>query len=265
MSERDFKGIWIPKEIWLREDLTALDKVILAEIDSLDNENHCIAGNEYFAEFCKCSESKITKTIKKLIELNLIEQTHFDGRHRTLKVVKSTRQSSKKCDKSSKKYEAEPQKVRANNTNNNTINKLFTSKDVNNSQKPIEQEVQSFIDLYHEICTDYPKVKKITDKRKEAILNIIANYKYGDIKTVMYNLQNSDFCKGNNSRGWKADIDFILREDKFISTLEGKYNNPKNNGPNKFGEFEGMSTDGYTEEELGAIRKGQPNGQRTHF
>ena len=148
---------------------------------------------------------------------------------------------------------------------NNNKSRLFISKDINNSQKPAEQEVQSFVDLYHEICTDFPKVKKITTKRKKAILNIISNYKYGDIKTVMYNLQNSDFCKGNNSRGWKADIDFILREDKFISTLEGKYDNHKNNGPNKFGEFEGMSTDGYTEEELEAMRKGQPNGKRTHF
>ena len=31
--------------------LNAIDKVILAEIDSLDNENHCTAGNEYFAKF----------------------------------------------------------------------------------------------------------------------------------------------------------------------------------------------------------------------
>ena len=39
MNNRDFKGVWIPKEIWLRKDLNALDKMIFAEIDSLDNEN----------------------------------------------------------------------------------------------------------------------------------------------------------------------------------------------------------------------------------
>lgn len=34
---RDFKGVWIPKEVWLDTRLNALDKVILTEIDSLDN------------------------------------------------------------------------------------------------------------------------------------------------------------------------------------------------------------------------------------
>ena len=36
---RDFKGIFIPKEIWLDDDLSAIDKIILAEIYSLDVED----------------------------------------------------------------------------------------------------------------------------------------------------------------------------------------------------------------------------------
>ena len=75
--ERDFKGIWIPKEIWLSTELTMLEKVILVEIDSLDNENHCTASNEYLAEFCNCSQSKISKAIKHLTDLGLIELLNF--------------------------------------------------------------------------------------------------------------------------------------------------------------------------------------------
>jgi hypothetical protein len=37
-ENRDFKGIWIPKEIWLSKDLTLQEKVFYVEIDSLDNE-----------------------------------------------------------------------------------------------------------------------------------------------------------------------------------------------------------------------------------
>lgn len=36
---RDFKGVWIPKEIWLSTELTLQEKVMLVEIDSLDNED----------------------------------------------------------------------------------------------------------------------------------------------------------------------------------------------------------------------------------
>ena len=50
----EFLGVWIPREVWLDERLSMIDKGILTEITSLDNENHCSAGNEYFAKFCQC-------------------------------------------------------------------------------------------------------------------------------------------------------------------------------------------------------------------
>ena len=44
-KNRDFKGIWIPKDIYLSKELNWTDKLLLIEIDSLDNENHCMASN----------------------------------------------------------------------------------------------------------------------------------------------------------------------------------------------------------------------------
>ena len=38
---RDFKGIWIPKEIWESEQLSIMEKVLFVEIHSLDNERGC--------------------------------------------------------------------------------------------------------------------------------------------------------------------------------------------------------------------------------
>ena len=62
MNNRDFKGVWIDKSIWLDKNLSATEKVILAEIDSLNNENGCYASNNYFAEFCQCSEKNCFKS-----------------------------------------------------------------------------------------------------------------------------------------------------------------------------------------------------------
>ena len=47
----DFKGIWIPKDIWLSDQLSLMEKVLFVEIHSLDNERGCYAGNKYFSEF----------------------------------------------------------------------------------------------------------------------------------------------------------------------------------------------------------------------
>ena len=42
--ERDFKGVWIPKEIWLSADLSLTEKALFVEIHSLDNERGCFAS-----------------------------------------------------------------------------------------------------------------------------------------------------------------------------------------------------------------------------
>lgn len=83
-DKREFKGVWFPAEVWLDERLTALEKIILIEIDSLDGENGCYASNEYLAKFCQCSQSKVSGAISKLKKLGYIRVKSFDGRKRIL-------------------------------------------------------------------------------------------------------------------------------------------------------------------------------------
>lgn len=155
--ERAFKGVWIPKEVWLDDNLTFLDKVILVELDSLDNDDGCYASNEYLAEFCKCSIRKVSAAVAKLQRLGYLQVIEFDGRRRKLHVLlgclaKSARLSSKKC-------EAESQKMHAinivNKKENNSpysppkgdeIGNLISptkdsSKTVENSKAPTPQPV----------------------------------------------------------------------------------------------------------------------------
>jgi hypothetical protein len=89
-ENRDFKGVWIPKEVWLNENLSIIEKCLLVEIDSLDNsERGCFASNEYLANFFKLSESRMANIISDLKKRGFINQIFFDGRQRGLRVVKS--------------------------------------------------------------------------------------------------------------------------------------------------------------------------------
>ena len=64
---RDFRGIWIPKEIWLSKDLSTNEKILLAEIDSLGGSSDgCFASNQYLAEFFDLSKDRISKLISGL-------------------------------------------------------------------------------------------------------------------------------------------------------------------------------------------------------
>ena len=72
--ERDFKGIWIPKEIWLDSNLTWSEKMLLVEIDSLATlEKGCIATNEYLSDFFNLSKDRISKLISSLKSKGYIE------------------------------------------------------------------------------------------------------------------------------------------------------------------------------------------------
>lgn len=125
---RDFKGIWIPREIWLDERLNILEKAILMEIDSLDIDG-CYASNEYLADFCKCSITKVSTSISKLIELGYISLESFNGRTRILKsrLSKNERQTLKNC-------KADSQKMKAINNNRDNIKEKEIYKETSGSK-----------------------------------------------------------------------------------------------------------------------------------
>lgn len=72
---RDFKGIWIPKEIWLSDQLSLMEKVLFVEIHSLDNERGCFASNKYFAEFFGLHPRRIAAHIASLKQKGFITVT----------------------------------------------------------------------------------------------------------------------------------------------------------------------------------------------
>ena len=77
MNDRDFKGVWIPKELWFDNNIGWSAKLLLIEIDSLSKNGECFATNEYFANFFSLSKDRISKLISELkikgyVEVNII-------------------------------------------------------------------------------------------------------------------------------------------------------------------------------------------------
>lgn len=70
---RDFKGVWIPSEVWLDEDLKKMEMLLYVEIDSLSSDKKgCYASNQHFAKFLGISTSRVSQLIKKLVEKKYI-------------------------------------------------------------------------------------------------------------------------------------------------------------------------------------------------
>ena len=176
MENRDFKGVWIPKEIWLNLELSMIEKGIFTEISSLDGENHCYATNEYLAEFCQCSTATVTRAVKHLIDLGLIEQTAFNGRNRVLKI-------SNKC-VPNQIDEAASSKCVTNNIINNIINNKSTlSKD--NVLNDAEISEHDYSDT---VIPEKPRRKNLYQKCLEMIYEFTNDGKLTELLIQYLNL-----------------------------------------------------------------------------
>ncbi len=95
-THRDFKGVWIRKEIWLSKDLSLQEKALFVEIQSLDNERGCFASNGHFAEFLGVSDRQVRTYLKRLEEKGYIRVTIKNRNQRTIRARGGYRRSPDK-------------------------------------------------------------------------------------------------------------------------------------------------------------------------
>ena len=92
--KRGFKGVWIPKEIWLDFSLTWMEKLFVTEINSLDNEKGCFASNDYFSKFFNLSKGRCSQIIKSILNKGIISvEYEYEGKEikkRVLKILKGS-------------------------------------------------------------------------------------------------------------------------------------------------------------------------------
>jgi hypothetical protein len=155
---RDFKGVWIVKEVWLDTNLTWMEKLFLVEIDSLDNEEGCFATNKYFAEFFQLSQSRVSEIINSLVSKGYITTfLLYEGKQvkqRTLTMTIPIRKIDEGIRNTEEGYS---EKAKDNNTILNNTNKknIYNHKEsfvnrVDEYKDRLGNQYQSFIDYWTE-------------------------------------------------------------------------------------------------------------------
>jgi hypothetical protein len=71
--ENTFTGIWIPKGIWLCDELTPIQMLVLMQIHSLDGKFGCKVSNQHIADFFGVHLVTISDHIKTLNEKKFID------------------------------------------------------------------------------------------------------------------------------------------------------------------------------------------------
>lgn len=94
-------------------------------------------------------------------------------------------------------------------------------------------DYQIIVDLFNNICVSLPKVKNLTDLRKQKIRNGHKQLK-GDYERFFKRVESSDFLSGRNGAWSGCCFDWIMKPGNIIKIIEGNYDN-KHGGTNNGG------------------------------
>lgn len=125
-----------------------------------------------------------------------------------------------------------PDKIRLDKTrldkSKDTVSALPQAEDAPAAAKRVNY--QEIVDLYHEILPNHPKVKVLTEARKRHIRKLaLKNLPDLEHWRKFFNaITRSDFLSGrveprDGRRPFIADLDFLIKPDKYVKILEGRY------------------------------------------
>lgn len=179
---RDFKGVWISKEIWENNNLTWMEKLLLTEIDSLDGKQGCYASNKYLGEFFNLSTGRVSQIVNSLIKKQYISAEYVkNGKEiekRILRVLNRGIKYSKQGIKNTKGGYLENDKE--NNTmNNNTMNNTM------NKNNGWTSQAKKIIEYLNDITNGKKKYRPVDSNLKYIIARLKEGYSVEDCKKVL--------------------------------------------------------------------------------
>ena len=231
--KREFKGMWIPRDIWLNNDLSWTEKLLLVEIDSLSSlEKGCFATNEYFAEFFSLSKDRMSKLITSLKNKGYIEvkmQYKKDSKQIEKRIITTLGYRRKQLEGLG---ENNFTPIGENNEDNNTvINNTITNTEkenikkddgyinnINNTNKENAKDVRGqIIELKDKLEKQFNKTIYPTDMDKM----IVYSNQYNVNPLEIYN--NSDYLRGLVEL--KPSLSMFFNEKTYKNMSQGSYVN----------------------------------------
>lgn len=192
MSNREFKGVWIPRALYLNEELNWTEKLIILEIDSFSrNGMPCFISNEHLCKHLKVSASTIEKALKKTEDLGYIIRSHavIDGHNRRILRMQAVINDGSIPSKTTVDTR---KKVRHNNTSMNTSNNTM------NEGKPTKIPNAQECYLYF------------------AELGVENHYDEADAFKDWYDQTGWKLKGGNKIKDWKATArNWVRRQKKY--------------------------------------------------
>lgn len=186
---------------------------------SQDGQGECWASLDYFLLWTGASRASVIRAINSLEEKGLIKRRKRVGTTSALSVVLEKTNRSKgsvKMTQGGVKMRRGGVKMIPNNKEDNKTNKEEINKEESDK---VAVEVQRTYDLFIEKFRKNPNTFKLTPKRQKKIKARLKDCGETMLREAIENTAKNEFYRGENERGWKADLDFILRSYEQVERL----------------------------------------------
>jgi len=229
---RDFRGIWIPADLWLTKELTVGEKLMYVEIESLSRLGRgCFASNAHFADMFSISASRVSEIISSLASKGFVtvEQKREGVRtvQRIIKIIPRYATSSENTKNPfGKGDEGSSENTQGKNTGLSNTEKESNSVD-HQDGRPSNDEI---LKAYQEVCggvfkgAELMTPKRAANVKKLMDLKIRGQRPFREMgadfwKAYFTDCLENQHWRGNNDRGWKADFEFLTRPENVAKVL----------------------------------------------
>lgn len=221
---------WMVSEL----KLTGTDLLVYALIYgfSQDGRNSFYGSTQYIADTIGVSKRTVITTLQRLTENGILEKQVDDrtgvrychyravgwGGEKSSPVVKTSHKGGEKSSSGVVKnlhQGGEKSSPNIKDNNKEDIKEI----DIGSNQFDYDWVV----DLYHSHCQTAPKIKKLTEERKRKLKTLFAGFSKNEIEDAFKMAGQSSFLRGENSSGWVANFDFLIKKGNLLKVLEGNY------------------------------------------
>ena len=194
-------------------------KLMYAELTALtQKEGYAWASNEYFAKLYDVDKRTISRWMSNLVEMNFVQIEVDSAKGNLRKVWLQSPTLTTKMSRPHDKNVATPhdKNVVYNNTSKNTKKEYKPNGSVaRQSRDDVHEAYMKYLDCFKTSEGRY----KLTDARKKKLAKRIDSFGLARVLEAIEHASRDDFYRGENDRGWKADLDYIIRSDEITEKL----------------------------------------------
>lgn len=216
MKKKGGYGV-VYQDVMRNKSLSPEAKAIYAYLSSIAGSgDSCYPSVETIQKELCMSKNRLMKHMGQLIAFGVVEKVRKrNGNIYGRNIYKITHEIEVTNDLKRIFEAVENEAVENEATNNNKTNNNYLKNNI---------DYQLIADMYNAICISFPKLTKLSDKRKKTIrARFNQGYTVEDFKRLFELAEGSSFLKGGNGRSWSASFDWLIADANMAKTLDGNY------------------------------------------